>query len=227
VRIAQLEKTQAELNGQLSPYLANLQAQQRALQNRPPIDISRIDTDPNIKPSDLLNYLRWEAQQTSQNTLSRAEYTARATLSEQNARGQFNAATMGEGNDYDSMVNRYVSPLVAQNPGVEALIAQVFPTNPAAGRMVVAALVHAVDRAGDDLVKGLKGVIDGVGAYAQGARETRKAISRGAKAAAANVMAGARSGAGAAARRQKLETADDVWGLTPRAFDKMWNQPGR
>lgn len=223
-RIAQLEQSHAAITAQLTPLVTGLQAQRQLDSNRPPIDPSRIDTDPNIKPSDLLALLEWKLQQGQQQTLTQAQYAARATLSEQTARGVFNEQALGAGNDYDTMVNRYVAPLVAQNPYLDTLIAHVFPNDPAGGRMAVAALVAAVDRNGGDLVRGIKSFLTGTAAYQQGARETTDAIARGARAAATPVLPGATAGAGV--QRQRIESAKQVWGMTPSQFDRMWDQAG-
>lgn len=224
-RIAQLEAAQAAINAELTPVLAGLRTQQRQQADRPPIDPSRLDTDPNLKPSDLLNLLRWEQQRLAEQTTSVAERRAAALLSEQTARGIFSAEVLGQGNDYDSLTNRYVAPLVAQNPAIDQLLAMAAPGDPAAGRMIFATIVAAIDRCGGDVLKGVKSVLTGLDAYASGARETAAATRQAARVAAANVLPG--SSAAPAAGGGKLRTAKDVWDLTPEQFDRAWAAMGR
>lgn len=222
--IAELRQAHADTVAQLTPWLAHLRAQQQNDLSKPPFNLDELDTNANLKPSDLVKYLEWQRGQDLARLRAESQFAARATLSETTARGQFSAAALGEGNDYDTMTNRYVAPLIAQNPAVDALIATVFPRDPGAGRMLVATLIAAVDRAGGDLVKGVKAVLDGVGAYQQGAQETRQSLSRAAAARAANVLPGSK--AGSRPTTKKISSADDVWNMTESQYANYRRQHG-
>lgn len=225
-RIQSLEQQLAQFGAELTPWLAHLQQQRRTADDQPPFRLEELDTNGNLKPTDLARYLQWEMRQELGRMRAETHGVARATLSEQEARGQFTAAELGQGNDYDSLVNRYVAPLVQQNPAVEQLLRAATPDNPAAGRMILATIIAAIDQSGGDLVKGVKSVLQGLGAYKQGARDTGRAISRAAQVANAHVLPGGAGAAGTQATK-KLETYDDVWKLSDKAFDREWDRWGR
>ncbi len=222
-RFIALERELAAARGELVPLVGHLRAQQRLVADRPPFTEQQLDTDPNIKPSDLFRALKWEAERAAQQTLTQAQYVAKATLSEQAARGEYSAAAVGEGNDYDTLVNRYVAPLVSENPAVDLLIQQVFPNDPAGGRMLVATLIADVERNDGSIVKAIKNRLAGAAAYQQGARETTAALSRAAQAQAARVLPARAANAG---QTRKLNEAD-IWKMPAREFDRMYAQMGQ
>lgn len=225
-RIATLERQNAETMAQLQPMLARLQAQQRLEAQRPPIDLDRLD-DPaaGIKPSDFLKLINWQQEQRAAQVLAQAQAGANAVHSEQLARGLYSAAELGEGNDYDSMVSRYVAPLASQNPAIDQLISMAAPGDPATGRMIFATIIAAIDRAEGNVPKALKAVINGLGAWKQGARETVQAQARAAKVNDARVFSGRQSGG--ATERRSLRTAEDVWNMSDADFDRWFASQGR
>jgi len=216
-----LRRQNAELAAELTPFLAHLQQQVRGANAPPFSDPAELDTNPNLKPSDLYRALLAANQDQLQRLGAQQQFIARATLSEQTARGAFSAAEMGEGNDYDTLVARYVAPLVQANPAVDNLIAAAGPNDPATVRMIFATVCLAIDEAKGDVVKGIKSFLGGFRAVAQAGEDTRKSIQRAARAQSARVQP-AGPAAGGPQRRKLTDT--DVWNLPEKEFERFINQ---
>ena len=207
-----LRRQNAQLVGELTPWLVQQRNQQLAAQHRPPVTREQLENDPNLTPGDMARYFEWQQQQGLSTVAAQLEANTRSMLAQERARGEFNANTMGEGQDYDSLTSRYVAPLVQNNPAIRELIRYAAPGDPARGEMVFATLCAVIDRCGDDLVGGLKAALDGVGAYKRGAAATTQRISQAAAAQADRVFAGR-----APATTKKLDAAA-MWQLPDDQF---------
>lgn len=210
--IDDLRRQNAQLVGELTPFVMHLRNQQQAATQRPPITREELDTNPNLTPSDLIRYMEWQQQQSMGQTAAQLEASTRTMLAQERARGEFSAATMGEGQDYDSLTNRYVAPLVQNNPAIRELIRYAAPGDPARGEMIFATVCALIDRCGDDVVGGLRAALDGVGAYKRGATATTQKITQAAAAQADRVFAGR-----APAATKKLDAAA-MWSLPDDQF---------
>jgi hypothetical protein len=218
--INELRQQNAQLVGELTPFVVQMRNQQAAAAGRPPLTREQLDTDPNLTPSDMARYFEWQTQQGLHSVAAQVESNTRAILAQERARGEFNAATMGQGQDYESLTNRYVAPLAQNNPAIRELLRHAAPGDPARGEMVFATVCALIDRCGDDLVGGLKAALDGAGAYKRGGAATSQRITDAAQRQADRVFAGRTP-----ATTQKLD-AKSMWSLGDDQFRALMKRAG-
>lgn len=128
-------------------------------------------------------------------------------------RGQLNAQTLGKGNDYDSIMTKYVRPLAQRNPEIQPFLAQL----PAEDRYMIGLLHMIHERSGGDLVKTIQSVVNALGARQEGARDVVRSLTSASRKAARNVFQG---GGGRQAGRRPLN-AQDVWDLSDDDFRRL------
>jgi hypothetical protein len=180
--------------------IAELEASQRQLvdagQRPQPRIPAALQKDPNTwSAQDLREYNQYTIQQ---------EITR--VTAEQQWRGQLSAATLGEGNDYDTVINKYLMPQVERSPQDYAIVQQL---DPQARYML--ALCHEVYAAcGGNLVAAIKAIRGGAGARVAAARDIQKAVNSSAKQTALGVIRGG--------KQQSAGGARDPWDLSEEEF---------
>jgi hypothetical protein len=131
-------------------------------------------------------------------------------------RGQLSAQILGQGNDYDSVQQRYVEPLVQRNPEIAPFVHQLPPED----RYMLGLLHEIHQRSGGDLVKTIKAVRNALGARQEGARDVTNKLNSAARTTAMSVFQG---GGGRQTGRRPL-TSQDVWNMSDADFRKLSNK---
>lgn len=147
----------------------------------------------------------WEATQYMQ------QQQMQQVTAEHATRGRLNAEVMGQGNDYDSLMQKHIAPLAQRNPEISPFLQQLPPED----RYMLGVMHEIYARSGRDLVKTVKTIFNALGARQQGARDVTKAVNNAAKGAALKVFQG---GGARQTGRRALQTAEDVWNLSDEEF---------
>jgi hypothetical protein len=156
-------------------------------------------------PEDWYEYSDW-----------RMEHLAGRASEENEWRGKLSAAVVGEGNDYDAMTQRYLTPHLQANPEIAPLVQML----PAADRYMLSLMRHVYERSGGNLVAAVQAILNGVGARQAGARDVVRSITGGQRRTARGVFQG---GGGAQGGRRGL-TEDEVRNMPMDEFRKLVNR---
>jgi len=152
---------------------------------------------------------QWTAKDLQEYNQYTIDERLRVVTQEQEWRGKLSAASLGDGNDYDSVVGKlYLNTDIASDPTSLNFIRNL---NPVSRYML--SLVHEVHAAaGGDPVKTIKAIRNAIGARMDGARDIQKAVTSQARKTAMGVIRGGQS-AGPGAHPTK-----NAWDLTEPEF---------
>jgi len=147
----------------------------------------------------------WEATQWMQQQ-QMSQVTA-----EHATRGRLSPEVLGQGNDYDTVLQKYIAPLLQRNPEVVPFVQAL----PAEDRYMLGLLHEVHARSGGDLIKTIKTIRNALGARQEGARDAQNKVNQAARGAAMRVFQG---GGARQTGRRSLQTAEDVWNLSDEEF---------
>ncbi len=139
--------------------------QEPTQQSRPPVAKERIQT-----VDDAMAYLEWQLdQKVSHGYGNVASDAARHASSEQQARGLLSKDSVGKGRDFDSVIGKYVSPMLAQSPALNDVFNQF--RQPALAQYFFGLIMHVNKKYGDNPTKAAKAIFDSLGAEKKGGKD--------------------------------------------------------
>lgn len=199
-RFDRLERENGELRSSLQRFIGG---QQSGQQGGPPAAFQKPREQWNV------NDLFEANQYMMQHQLSQLS-------AEHATRGRLSAEILGQGNDYDAVVNKYVAPLAQRNPEIAPFLQQLPPED----RYMLGLLHEIHQRAGGDLVKTIRAVRNALGARQEGARDVTRGINTAARQTALKVFQG---GGGRQTGRRALNS-DDIWNMSDEEFRRLSNR---
>lgn len=199
-RLAGLEGTLRSLGGMLGANRQQSEAPQ------PPKSVDQLET-----VQDLMEHIDWKMNQSNQSAQG-ADMRVRATLAEERARGTLSASALGAGNDYDSVVNKYVVPLMQNNPAMT----QLFHTqaDPALAAYTFGLMQEIAERHGGDPVKAFQAIRSAMSAEMKGQQNLKKNIEQATKTAATKIFNQPTRQPGGTKRLDK----EAIWGMSDAEF---------
>ncbi len=130
--------------------------------------------------------------------------------------GRLSTEALGQGNDYRSVVGNYTEIVRTHDPSALQFLSQL---DPPARYML--ALAHEMFRAnGNDLVKTVKAIRNGLSARMEGARDVQRSVQQATTRGAMQVMQG---GKGRPAARKAMN-AQDIWDMSEEEFKQLANR---
>lgn len=196
-RFAQLERANEDLRRKLESIASR--GDPRAQSGLPKVLTA---PDSQWQPKDLTEYIDWQTEQ-------RAQQAAENNLMV----GRLSREALGEGNDYHSVVGRYLAPHVRDNPEIAPLVKML----PAADQYMLGLMRMLYDRSKGDLVTTIKGLLNAGQARQAGAQDVVRSISAGQRRTARTVFQG---GGGAQSGGRGL-SADEVKDMSWDDFRKL------
>jgi len=206
---------------QFQPYLADIQRRALDSATKPPVDPRRIESG-EATAAELMQFLAWERQQDFQRLQAGSEAAARRASSENQARGDFSAATLGAGRDYDTLRGKYLEPAYRTNPQLRDAIAMLSPEAPAIAEMYTAAFLHIAEQHGGNHAKALKAIFDGISARTDTEQDITTKTNEAARRGAEKI---ARGQHGPGPQRQKVGP-QEIWNMDDATFSQLQRQHG-
>lgn len=166
-----------------------------------------LSKDPSTwSPQDLLEYNNYTMDQRFQ-----------AITQEQQARGMLNAQSLGEGYDFDSVVNHYLyqNDAIQSDPTSMNFIRNLAPLE----RYILGAVHEMAARSRGNPVRAIQAMRNALGARQDGARDIQKAVSSRARNTNMQVFRGGRSVDSGGPR--------DVWAMSDEQFKQLADRRGR
>lgn len=153
--------------------------------------MQRVPETPPINPRDIKNmeqweqYAQWQQAYNQQMALDIARSEARAESSIATIRGELNADAMGHGKDYDSVVGKYVKPMIARSPGLQAALAMM--QDRAAAEYSLGMMMALAESSQGGRVKSFKKFWDFIEGKASESGQTAEKVAKAVKAQAQKV----------------------------------------
>lgn len=219
-QLAQANQRYDQLHNEFGPYLQGLRTQAQQQATRPPLTPEQIRSG-QFTPEQFEQYMDWKVEQRLAAVQQQAVSATTYNSSQQAARARFTAEALGDANlAYDKLVADYFAPAYAQNPALQGAVATIIPDDPAAGEMLVGALLRLYHANGQDMVKTVRAMHGKAAATAKPATDPRRAAQQRQ---ADKIVRQTGAGTG---KRIDMNDPEAFDRMSDRDFERLLNQTG-